>query len=277
MSDRNASIVVMYANGSTLQQIGDRFSITGERVRQIIEKFGGDEAKAQCRAARSNAALRAAEKLAAGREAKCLEKNGCSPAELQELQRLGFNVPYGQQKRNAAMRGIEWKFTIASWSAFWIASGKWGERGRGGGLYCMCRRGDAGPYSPDNCYIGLGADNSRDGLAGKPRGVKEFVGVFSYYPGSSRPWVAKYGKELVGRFSTQEEANQAREEYIAQRSPGRPANARWVGLGYTFLPNRKSPYQVMCGSTYVGAFKTPEAAISARIAFLQKKSAMEAA
>lgn len=56
---------------------------------------------------------------------------------------------YSQQKLNAKKRGIAWEFTFESWWAWWQASDHWKDRSRRG--WCMARKGDAGPYSTQNC------------------------------------------------------------------------------------------------------------------------------
>ena len=40
--DRNKAIVLMYANGYTLESIGNILGITRQRVQQITKKHGGD-------------------------------------------------------------------------------------------------------------------------------------------------------------------------------------------------------------------------------------------
>jgi hypothetical protein len=69
---------------------------------------------------------------------------------------------YIQQKCQADQRNIEWLFTFESWWKMWEESGKWNERGRKTGQYCMARKGDIGPYSPDNVDIILVTRNSSD-------------------------------------------------------------------------------------------------------------------
>lgn len=65
-------------------------------------------------------------------------------------------TPFGKflkQKKKAKKRGIEWRLAFEDWCEIWQDSGHWAERGRGSNKYCMCRRGDVGPYSIDNVYI----------------------------------------------------------------------------------------------------------------------------
>ena len=72
---------------------------------------------------------------------------------------------YIQQKCQADHRGIGWLFTFDTWWKMWEESGKWNERGRKTGQYCMARKGDIGPYSPENVDIILVTKNSSDAHA----------------------------------------------------------------------------------------------------------------
>ena len=65
-------------------------------------------------------------------------------------------------KGNAKRRGIEFLFTFAQWWKVWEASGKWKKRGNRKGKFCMCRRGDTGPYSAGNVYIGAWTLNTAE-------------------------------------------------------------------------------------------------------------------
>lgn len=55
---------------------------------------------------------------------------------------------YNRQRHDAKIRNIEWQFTFESWLAWW------GEdialRGNKSGQLVMARKGDQGPYHPDN-------------------------------------------------------------------------------------------------------------------------------
>lgn len=155
---RLASMATMYRSGYTLQQIGDQFKITRERVRQLLTKYHGISAKDGGGHARGerNRVDRGVRK-----EAKCLEKWGCSTAQYRSI-RGKISLAFGRQKSNARTRKIEWKITLWQWWTIWQASGHWEHRGRGYG-YCMCRRGDEGPYSPGNVFIATCAQNSSEG------------------------------------------------------------------------------------------------------------------
>lgn len=67
---------------------------------------------------------------------------------------------YMRQKFNAKVRNISWEFTFDSWKKLWDESGQYEKYGLSKGHYCMCRYGDIGPYSPENCYIDLASVNA---------------------------------------------------------------------------------------------------------------------
>lgn len=83
----------------------------------------------------------------------------------------------------AKFRKIEWLLTYEEWLQIWNDSGRWDQRGRGTGKYCMSRVGDTGPYSKDNVYINECVMNSGD----KFRGTKQ-----------SQETIAKKSKSLTG-------------------------------------------------------------------------------
>ena len=71
------------------------------------------------------------------------------------------NRAYDDHRRHAQDRGIAWLFTYSSWLEMWLVSGKWEQRGRSSGEYCMGRKGDIGAYSPRNCFIISTEENQR--------------------------------------------------------------------------------------------------------------------
>lgn len=80
---------------------------------------------------------------------------------------------YYKQKASAKKRGIAWEISIAEWWKVWKESGKWSERGRGSGKFCMCRKGDQGPYKTENVSIGEYSQNCADGQQNKVRKYEE--------------------------------------------------------------------------------------------------------
>lgn len=67
--------------------------------------------------------------------------------------------PYQMQKNNAKRRGIPFLLTFEEWCGLWDSSGKWDQRGRYSGRYCMSRVGDEGPYAIGNVRISAWEDN----------------------------------------------------------------------------------------------------------------------
>ena len=79
---------------------------------------------------------------------------------------------YTQQLCQARKRNVEWLFTFETWWKMWQDSGKWEQRGRKQGQYCMARKGDVGPYSVDNVDIITIIQNSIDANKDRPTGRK---------------------------------------------------------------------------------------------------------
>ena len=220
--DRAGRMAQMYRAGSTLEQIGQHYKITRERVRQIITKHFGTS-RVDGGQHKQVAGKRARE--AATRDAKYLAEYGCSYAGYRALADIGramvdggdsyYRTPigaYGSQRANAQRRGIEWQLNLQEWWQIWQASGKWSDRGRDG--FVMCRHGDLGPYALGNVFIGTSAENAstRKGNSGLlPRGVSLQNG---------KTYAAKRsigGKQThLGTFKTPEEAHAA---YLAS-APG---------------------------------------------------------
>lgn len=169
VENRSERMVALYKEGYTLEQIGQQYGLTRERVRQIMTGEFGVNAKdgGQAEQARRKRAAQRAK-----REAECLEKHGCTVDQHKELRRIGrehveaggsrYTGPIGafiSQRSNARHRGIPFEIKLWEWWTIWQASGRWEERGRGNG-YMMCRFNDTGPYAVGNVYIGTGCENS---------------------------------------------------------------------------------------------------------------------
>jgi hypothetical protein len=67
---------------------------------------------------------------------------------------------FQDQRQKAKQRGIPFLFTRDEWWAWWQTDGRWEQRGRFGHNLCMGRKGDAGPYSPENVYPTTMAENA---------------------------------------------------------------------------------------------------------------------
>lgn len=160
----DAELGALFCAGKTLQEIGDQYGITRERVRQKISRIGIKATEG----GRSVISERSRKQRTAKRDLACIKKYGCTWDHYKKIlkaPRTAFGVRptmgYASQRSAAYHRGIEWNMTLAEWWAVWQASGKWELRGRGQG-YAMCRKNDRGAYEVGNVYIaGLG-DNGRE-------------------------------------------------------------------------------------------------------------------
>lgn len=235
---RAAAMADLYRAGNTLQQIGDRYGITRERVRQLLAlvglrgKDGGKSIVSAANAARRESAFRAR------RDARTMARFGC---DYDTFVRLNEGVTRRQQKgslanafrnqeRTAAYRGIGWEITFPEWVKVWQDSGHINERGQGKDRYCMARKGDVGPYKVGNVYITTCADNVRDYQRDlRTRGVRcsdgwvrlpERANDASAQPApagkgwyrinsKTNPFAAKYSRRYLGCFPTQEAAEAA--------------------------------------------------------------------
>jgi len=163
---RTSEMADLYREGNTLQQIGDLFGITRERVRQLIGRQGlkGKDGGLRRRAEAKRVAYHW--RIAANRDERTQRTHGCSYAVArhlnggQDLRAKGTPAQrFWTQKHNAvSVRHIEWRLTFPEWMAIWLASGHFHERGRGG--YVMARYGDIGPYSVTNVKIITHSQNS---------------------------------------------------------------------------------------------------------------------
>lgn len=88
---------------------------------------------------------------------------------------MTYTKQYNQQKTNAKYRGINWNFSYEEWIEWWGADIE--KRGKKKGSLCMARKGDEGPYHPENCFKSLFENNSFEAHYGKSKGTqpKELV------------------------------------------------------------------------------------------------------
>lgn len=167
--ERIKVMATLYREGQTLQQIGDRFGISRERVRQIITKYEGITAKD---GGRHVNVVRKAARARARKDARFLKQYGCTFAQWRGVIEIGRRMSvegggpcqtplgaYRTQKRNALRRGIGWHLTFWEWWTVWHRSGKWDNRGRHKGGYVMCRVEDSGPYALGNVFISTSSEN----------------------------------------------------------------------------------------------------------------------
>jgi hypothetical protein len=177
--EREEVICRLYQEGRTLQEVGDVFQLTRERVRQLVRRAGvmpsdGGQAKRTQRRRRERIAHRQIE-----RDAKTQANYGCYHDQAVALNG-GQNISssgspaqfYFMQRKNAMKRGIEWSITFPEWLSVWHESGHLPSRGRRANAYVMGRCRDTGPYEIGNVYITTSRANVSDYQAElKRRGV----------------------------------------------------------------------------------------------------------
>lgn len=76
-----------------------------------------------------------------------------------------MKTKYNSQKCAAKKRGIEWYFTFDTWLAWW--GNDIINRGRRKGQLVMARKGDQGPYHPDNVYKATTKENQNEWRCGQ--------------------------------------------------------------------------------------------------------------
>jgi hypothetical protein len=114
-------------------------------------------------------------------------------------------------KNNARIRNLEFLFTPEQWWDWWRTDDRWSRRGPGRNHFVMARKGDVGPYSPDNVYCTTRGQNCKDipkshRAAGMARARSE--GRLRGRPGRNPSW-RRRGRPVItpaGRFSSVKQA-----------------------------------------------------------------------
>ena len=197
--------------GESLEEIGQRYGITRERVRQIVAEFGGPSG----RLARVYSGTKTKERKAA-HAAAVLARYGRTWAEHKQLVACGATAAYREQKNSCRLRGIPWELPFEDWWRLWQESGHWNERGRTRDAYCLTRIDYAQPFSVANALITTLAESGRrlqvaTGCCQK----RTKGGVYHLYPNLARGWVAEAKKKRLGYFASEAEARAARENFLA--------------------------------------------------------------
>jgi hypothetical protein len=154
---RNETIISLYRDGKTLEEIGGVYGISRERVRQLLSRRGLSRRDG----GQSVRASRRAFKIAETSNARSLQQWGCSWDQYCSIRGKPSRA-WCLHRRNARVRGIGFELTLWQWWTIWRDSGRWPERGHGAEKYAMCRFNDVGPYAVGNVYIATNSQNSKD-------------------------------------------------------------------------------------------------------------------
>lgn len=148
---REQDVLQRYADGENMQQLAKRFSVSRQRIHQILKKWNCgrfDGGQFACTLLKEEE-----------RRARVYRKFGCSIEQLREYRDNGMTEAYRSQRNNAGTREIPWELSIGQYAAIWMLSGKWNYRGRHRGEYVMARFLDTGPYAWGNVEIVVSSDN----------------------------------------------------------------------------------------------------------------------
>ncbi|SOB76158.1 hypothetical protein SAMN04488490_1835 [Marinobacter sp. LV10R510-11A] len=169
-----STIISKFKSGMSQRKISKEVRRSGARIGQILRARGIHAADGGRSISKKIRDKREADLL----DQRFLETRGCTFAQYRSVINLGDGsgsvmVAYTTQMNHANSRGVEWRLNFWDWWSIWQDSGRWNQRGKGAGRYCMCRFGDSGAYENGNVYIDTIVNNSVLGrtLAHK-RGVK---------------------------------------------------------------------------------------------------------
>ncbi len=267
---KHKTIVQLFVDGKTMQEIGEKFCISRERVRQILKKNGVDSSSGGYAIQPKD---RGAKRVSAI-DKRSIEKYGISREDMDKYRAAGVVESFRRQRNSAKTRGIAWHLSFAQWIGIWESSGKLSERGRGKNGFCMTRNKDEGPYSIENVSIKSTIENGREAIENKGGNKARFTGVWRILPGHSKPWVAKYGKTYIGNFETEAEAAVARADFVGKIAAKKPRDKKIKKprgtSGFVGVHRSRDKFIASVQKLYIGVFFTPEEANEARLKVIEQ-------
>lgn len=187
--ERMFFIVAAWKEGRTLEEIGNLFGISRERIRQVLVMANllGLETKGRATGGRVRSKIVREQEIRAKvrerEEARLRRHFGCSPEEFYKLNEgkspwgksRGRAYVYFHQRRSMLHWGNEWKLNFPEWCKVWDESGEWHRRGRGIGAVCLARIDSNKPFELGNVAIMRCEDvSSGAGKAGWARNAHPF-------------------------------------------------------------------------------------------------------
>jgi hypothetical protein len=174
-TDREVEIYEYWKEGRTLQEVGNKYGCTRERIRQILNRsFGLTGMDNIEKTKNSILAIYLKKKDLAienrySREMFIYKVFGCHEEIVAHINKGKFHQKEGGvandyywQRHHSSCRGIKWEISLPEWWQIWKESGKYPVRGKHLGEYVMSRYGDHGPYHKDNVHICLAVDNIKE-------------------------------------------------------------------------------------------------------------------
>lgn len=144
---RAEEMATLYRTGAMLRQIGDKFGVSRERVRQIMTKElglpasdGGQAIKAEARREDRKRTL----------DIRCQARSGCIVEQWRSIPARARRA-FVSQKNAARHNKVEWSISMWDWWLIWSASGQWENRGRG--KYVLSRLDRGRPWTVENVSI----------------------------------------------------------------------------------------------------------------------------
>lgn len=101
---------------------------------------------------------------------------------------------YRLQRHHSKQRNIPFLLTFEEWSALWVESGKWEQRGRLKGQYVMARFGDQGAYEVGNVRICLAEENRAERNRNYPNLEIARIGA-EFWSAASDEYRADHGRQ----------------------------------------------------------------------------------
>src|SRR5258708_22856040 len=154
-----------------------------------------------------------------------------------ELERR-LKAAYGNHKHIAIKRGIPFLFTFEQWSEWWLTDDRWSRRGRKAGQLQMGRKGNSGPYAPENVECVTKEQKQKAQLVGLSSLSPEKRAETARKAGLARfgenHWLARPVETPLGTFATVTAATQA---HGITRPRGSDL-AREKRNGWRYLDNR---------------------------------------